>query len=466
MSYLLTPYYTNIFSREEFGVITDIYAMIPLFLVIFTMGMETSYFHFASRVEGGERGRKQLFGTAWGVTTICSLLFVAVAIIFRTPLTAAMGEDYIGAPIFVISMAVIVALDVISVVPFARLREAGKAKQYALLKLTNIALQVVLTLLFGWMGLYQSQMGVAWVLIANMIASGITLVLLLIPGNLSLRINGKLLREVLIYSVPLMLSGVAGTATLFIDRQLIKHLIPVGAMAQLGLYGAVVKIAVIMTLFTQVYRMAAEPLFLSNISKGEFKDANAKAMKYFLLASMVIFLTITLFSDIFALFVGENFREGVVILPLILIGNILSGVWLNLSFWYKHEKKSHFALWITLSGLLAVVVANKILIPQWGYIGAAWSRVIAESVMVMVSVTLNRLYFPTPYPWLRIGEYIAVTVVIYLLHTALGGLLPEPTLLRYALNGVLLLSILLYAIWRERVDVKGVARAILRREKL
>ncbi len=464
MSYMLTPYYTRVFEREEFGVITDIYAIIPLLLVLLTMGMENSYFHFASRMEDGEAGRKRLFGTAWGVTSAAAILLFVVSLIFRAPLSRAMGEVYVGHDIFLLSMVAIAALDVISAVPFARLRERGDAKKYALLKLSNIAMQVGFTFAFGWMGLYQSQEGVAWVLIANIIASCVTLaMLLLFGGEVTMRVDRGLLRKVLAYSVPLVLSGVAGTATLFIDRQLIKFLTPVGAMAQLGLYGAVVKIAVIMTLFTQVYRTAAEPLFLSNISTGEFKSANAKAMKFFLLASMVIFLTITLFSDIFALFVGERFRDGVEILPLILIGNILSGVWLNLSFWYKHENKTHFALWITLCGLAATTVANMALIPTLGYMGAAWARLIAEGVMVAVSLYLNVRYFPTPYPWGRICEYVVVTLGVYILSQQIGQIVGTGSIVGYMINGVLLLAVILYAIKRERIDVGSLVRVVLKR---
>ncbi len=288
-------------------------------------------------------------------------------------------------------------------------------------------------------------------------ASSVTLLLLLLSvGRLSFTIDFKLLRELFRYSIPLVLSGVAGTATLFIDRQLIKYLTPENAMAQLGLYGAVVKIAVIMTLYTQVYRQAAEPLFLSNIGRDEFKEANAKVMNYFLLGSMLIFLTITLFSDIFALFVGPAFREGVAILPFVLLANILSGVWLNLSFWYKHEKKTHFALWITLSGLFAVVVADVLLIPQWGYFGAAWARVAAESVMVVVSLVLNICYYPTPYPWARIAEYVAITALIYILNLGVGSLLEGEWLLRWMVNGVMLLGFVGYVIRREKLDVKRI----------
>ena len=257
-----------------------------------------------------------------------------------------------------------------------------------------------------------------------------------------------------------MLSSIAGTAGEFIDRQLIKYLVPDGAMAQLGIYGAITKIAVVMTLFTQMYRLAAEPFFLSNFRKDEFVETNAAAMKYYIIASMVIFLTIALFKDIFALIVGSDFREGIFILPIVLGANVLSGVWLNLPFWYKREEKTRYALWITLSGLAASVVAGVILIPRGGYYGAAWSRFIAEVVMVAVSLTLNRIHFPTPYDFKRIAEYVVVAVAIFFISEYIPT---DSQVVRYAANSLLFVIYLTYVVKREKIDVVALVKSMLRR---
>jgi len=281
-------------------------------------------------------------------------------------------------------------------------------------------------------------------------------------GRISLRIDWALLLVIFGYSLPLLLSGVAGTANEFIDRQLIKYLVPAGSLAQLGIYGAITKIAVVMTLFTQMYRLAAEPFFLSNFRKEEFKEMNAAALKYFVMVSMLIFLGIALYRDVFALIVGRDFRKGIHILPVVLGANILSGVWLNLSFWYKREEKTKFALWITLTGLLCSVGFGVLLIPKMGYYGAAWSRFIAEAVMVAVSVALNRIYYPTPYQFGRMAEYIVLALAIFFVAEWVE--MPNEWL-QYTVSTTFIVIYLCYAVWREKIDVKGMFNHILRRGK-
>lgn len=291
-----------------------------------------------------------------------------------------MGDAYSAHPEYVLIVAAIVMLDVWGCIPFSRLREQSKAGTFVTLKLINIVLQVLLAVGFWRIGLFDSAFGVGWAFVANLIASLVTTSAVIVAtGTIAPRIDRAILAAVFAYSLPLLLSGIAGTANEFIDRQMIKYLVPEGAMAQLGIYGAITKIAVVMTLFTQMYRLAAEPFFLSNFKREDFVAMNAAALKYFVMFSMAIFLGIALYRDIFALIVGAQFREGIFILPVVLGANILSGVWLNLSFWYKREEKTRFALWITLSGLAFSVIGGMILIPRAGYFGAAWSRFAARS---------------------------------------------------------------------------------------
>ena len=467
LSYLLTPFYTRIFGVESYGIITDVYALIPFALVVLTMGMESSYFRFAAKAEaeGGdvEQSKRKLFATTWGITSLASLLFFVVILLFRNEASALMGEVYAANPLYVVTVAAIVMMDVSSCIPFARLREQGKALHYVLLKLFNIILQVGFAVLFWAVGLFDSEFGVGWAFVANLIASAVTFVAtVVVSGRVSIKIDWGLLLLVFGYSLPLLLSGIAGTANEFIDRQLIKYLVPEAAMAQLGIYGAITKIAVVMTLFTQMYRLAAEPFFLSNFRKEDFLEMNAAALKYFVMVSMFIFLGIALYRDIFALIVGRDFREGVHILPVVLGANILSGVWLNLSFWYKREERTGFALWITLTGLLCSVGFGALLIPRLGYYGAAWSRFAAEVAMVAVSIVLNRLCYPTPYQFGRMAEYVALALTIFFVVERL----PMPNdVVRYTVSTIFIVVYLCYAVWREKIDVKGLINHFLRRGK-
>ncbi len=469
LSYLLTPYYTRVFAPGEFGVITDVYALIPFVLVILSMGMESSYFRFAAKAENQssdplevKQAKDRLFSTTWGATALAAQLFFSLVCIFDDPISRAMGEAYVANPLYLLLVAAIVMFDVFAAIPFARLREQGRAKHYVFIKLLNIILQVGLAFGMGFAGLFNTDFGVGWCLVANLVASVITFVVIFILSDRArIAIDRALLSKIFIYSLPLLLSGIAATATDFIDRQMIKYLIPEGAMAQLGIYGAVVKIAVVMTLFTQMYRLAAEPFFLSNFKKDDFVEMNAAAMKYYIMASMGIFLGIALFKDLFALIVGPDFREGMYILPIVLGANVLMGVWFNLSFWYKRQERTSLALIITLTGLASTVVFNIIFVPRWGYYGAAWARFVGEAMMVVVSYVLNRRLFPTPYPLGRIGEYVALALAIFVASMLLDKHLSGSVML-WVVNCLLLGIYLLYAVKREHIDVGALVNSMIK----
>ncbi len=467
LSYLLTPYYTRIFGQEVYGIVVDVYALIPLALTLLTMGMESSYFRFAAKAEaeGGDvrAAKHRLFTTTWGITTWAAVLFFLLIALFREPVSAVMGEAYVLHTEYVVWVAAIILLDVASAIPFSRLREEGRAMTFVGLKLLGVVVNVVLAFAFGLAGLFASDFGVGWVFVANLAASALTWVVLVakVEGR-GLAIDGRLLRRILVYSLPLLLGGLAGTANEFIDRQLIKYLVPEGAMSEVGIYGAITKIAVVMMLFYQMYRLAAEPFFLSNFKKEEFKEMNAAALKYYLMASMVIFLGIALFRDLFALIVGRDFREGIFILPVVLAGNVLAGVWLNLSFWYKREERTSLALVVTGSGLVVTLGAGIALIPVMGYYGAAWVRLMSEAAMVGVSLWLNRRFYPTPYDWRRIGEYVAVAVAGFFAAEWAGAQFTAAWS-SYLLNGVLFVGYLWYLVQREKIDVKALIRATVKR---
>ena len=468
LSYLLTPYYTRIFGQETYGIVTDIYALIPLALTLLTMGMESSYFRFSAKAEeaGGDvrAAKRRLFATTWGVTSLAAVVFFVLVASFRNGVAGLMGEAYAAHPEYVVWVGLIILFDVWACIPFSRLREQGRALLFVGIKALNVVMNVALAVAFGVAGLFATEFGVGWVFVANLIASVVTwLVILATVDRTVPKINWALLAAVFAYSLPLLVGGLAGTANEFIDRQLIKYLVPEGAMAQVGIYGAITKIAVVMMLFYQMYRLAAGPFFLSNFKKSDFVQMNAAALKYYVMASMLIFLGIALFRDVFALIVGRDFREGIFILPVVLGANVLTGVWLNLSFWYKREEKTSLAIVVTGAGLVSMLVFGFWCIPVWGYYGAAWARLASESTMVAVSWWLNRRFYPTPYDWRRIGEYVAAALAVFAVCeavTACGG----NKLIAYAFNIVLFAAYALYLVRRERIDVAALVKAALKRK--
>lgn len=467
LSYLLMPYYTRIFGQETYGIITDVYALTPLALTLLTMGMESSYFRFSAKAEetGGDvaAAKRKLFATTWGITSLAAAVFFIAVVLFRGGAARLMGEAYTAHPEYIVWVGAVILFDVWACIPFSRLREQGRAMTFVGFKMLSVVLNVALAVAFGLGGFYATDFGVGWVFVANLIASALTWGAILFTTDRTVpRISWPLLLAVFAYSLPLLVGGLAGTANEFIDRQMIKYLVPVGAMAQLGVYGAITKIAVVMMLFYQMYRLAAEPFFLSNFKKTDFVQMNAAALKYYVMASMVIFLGIALFRDLFALIVGRDFREGVYILPVVLGANVLTGVWLNLSFWYKRVERTSLAIVVTGAGLAAILCFGGWLIPRWGYFGAAWARLASETVMVAVSWWLNRRFFPTPYDWKRIWEYTVVALGVFALCEAATACIGNKWA-GYAFNIVFFAGYTAYLVRRERIDLGAMIRSIFKR---
>ncbi len=462
LNYLLVPYYTRIMTPSEYGIITDIYALIPFALVVLTLGMESGYFRFASKAEGAKE-RKDVFATTWGATLVAATLFLGAVWLFRGGISEAMG--YAETP-YVGITALIIFLDVAGAIPFARLRQEGKALHYVAIRLLSVVINIGLCLWFynfqpSSAALFATPTDPGYAFVANLIASTITFILLvLLSRDTFPRIRRKTLGTIFLYSLPLLVSGIAGTANEFIDRQMIKLLMPAEeSLAALGIYGAVVKIGVVMLLFTQMYRLAAEPFFLAEFKKDEFKNASAEVMKYFIIVSLAIFLFITLFADLFALIVGPDFREGMYILPIVLIGNALSGVVLNLSFWYKQSGATKYAMVVTGVGLTFTIVFNILLVPTLGYAGAAIARLLCESAMVVVSYRLGQKHQPTPYNLKRIGFYVVVAASLWALSLLTLSL---PSALHYGCNALLLAGFLAVAVRREGINISGLLRSIIR----
>ncbi len=416
LGYLLTPYYTRIFGTETYGIVSDIYSLIPLALTLLTMGMESSYFRFSAKAEeaGGDvaAAKRRLFATTWGATSLAALLFFVAAVVWRDAASHALGEAYVAHPEYAVWVAAIILFDVWSCIPFSRLREQGRSLTFVGFKLMNVVLNVTLAVGFGLAGLYATPFGVGWVFVANFAASAATwLAILTTAGRTVPRLSLPVLRAVFAYSLPLLVSGLAGTASEFIDRQMIKYLVPHEAMSQVGIYGAITKIAVVMMLFYQVEPYA---------------------------------------------------REGIYILPVVLGANVLAGVWLNLSFWYKREERTRLAILITGTGLAATLLAGTTLVPRWGYYGAAWARLAGEASMVAVSWWLNRRFFPTPYDWRRIGEYAVVALGVFFLCEEATALIDNKWLARaFALTAFCGYGF--YAVRRERIDLRALLRSALRR---
>lgn len=459
LNYLMFPYLTHIMGTETYGEVTDLYSIIPFALVLLTMGLESGFFRFAGRA-GNETEKRTVFATAWGTTSLAAIMFFGITLIFSGSIASAMG--YAGRESFIRLTAGIVLLDVITAMPFARLREQRRSLKYVGIRLASVVVNITATVFFFsalprlaetgafWAQLWEPSFGAGYVLVANVFASTAAL-LLLLPSTdrIRPRISPKLFRQMMLFSLPLLISGIAGTGNEFIDRQLIKWLLPEEtAMSQLGIYGATTRLAVIMVLFTQMYRLAAEPFFLARFRKDDFVRKTAEAMKYYVMVAVLIFVGIILFGDVVILIAGPKFRGAGHLLPILLVANALAGVVLNLSFWYKQEGSTKYAIWITATGFIVIVAGCTALIPRMGIDGAAWSRLACEVSMVAVSLWLNQKYCRTPYDFRRMGEYILIGAALYGAGFATSMMTPWA---RYALNAAMLAGFGSYALWRENL---------------
>ncbi len=384
LNYLMVPYLTRVMTTGEYGVVTDLYSLIPFALVVLTLGFESGYFRFAGRAVD-EKEKNKIFVTLWVMVIAVASLFGGLVSLFIGQISSGLG--YGDTPELIYLTAFIIIFDVVTAMPFARLREQRRRLTYVGIRLTSVVVNLALCFVFYSL---QGRTGAEWVLWANFVASVVSLVLL-VPTVWGIAWCGDdaILRRVTVYSLPLLISGIAGTAGEFIDRQMIKWLMPPQiAMSELGIYGATTKLAVIMVLFTSMYRLAAEPFFLAKFAKGDFERQTKLAMRLYIAVAVLIFAGVMIFKPLIMQIVGINFREGEHLLPILMAANALAGVVLNLSWWYKQQGRTWMAIAITGTGLVVAVVLNIALVPRLGYEGAAWARLACEVAMVIVSFYL------------------------------------------------------------------------------
>ncbi|MFH1120201.1 MAG: polysaccharide biosynthesis C-terminal domain-containing protein [Bacteroidota bacterium] len=461
LNYLLVPLYTRIFVPAEYGIVTELYAYVAFLFIILTYGMETAYFRFAGQAEF----RNKILGTSLLSLTVTSFLFLIVVFAAAPFLSTHLG--YTGNPEYVKWFALILATDAITTIPYANLRLENRPVRFAFVKVSNIVVNIGFNLFFillcpyilsiypdsaasGLIGhIYNPEIGVGYIFISNLIASLLTFIMLIpeIPFK-NLSVDRNLLKLMLRYSWPLLIFGLAGIVNETFDRVILKHLLPEnGAMAQLGIYGACYKISILMTLFIQTYRYAAEPFFFDQARNNNAKETYAAMMHYFLIICLFIFLGIVLYLDVVMLFVGKDFREGAGVVPVLLAANLFLGVFYNLSVWFKLTDRTKTGAAISLAGAAITIALNFIMIPVMGYMGAAWATLICYASMMVISYLLGQKYFPVQYNLKCAFKYSFITLIIYLLSIIQ---LTETAWLKYLINTGMLFAFATYVIYSER----------------
>ena len=405
LNYLLVPLYTRIFAPEAYGVVSEFYAYVTFLIVLYTYGMETAYFHFSNKQEHPEK----IYSTSFSTLVMSSTLLSGILIIAAPWIATALG--YAQHPEYIIWFALILAFDAITALPFARLRQENKAKRFAFIKIINISSNIGLNLFFlavlpsltnssFFSVIYNPGVGVGYVFISNLISSFLTLLFFYQDFRwFRLKVNSRLVKEMLVYAFPLLIAGFAGMINETLDRAILKYLVTdkTTALHQLGIYSACYKLSIIMTLFVQTYRYAAEPFFFSQQKKKNNIQLYANIMNYFVFVCSLIFLGVMLYMNIAKYFIGANFHEGLKVVPILLFANLFLGVYLNLSMWYKLSGQTKYGAWFSIVGAIITIVLNFILIPLMGYMGAAWATFICYGVMMIISYGYGQKYYPIPY---------------------------------------------------------------------
>lgn len=463
LNYLLVPLYTRIFLPEEYGVVTEFYAYIAFFIVIFTYGMETAFFRFVSKEDN-----KSVYGSAISSVFISSIILSGLLIAFSQQIAAAL--NYPNHSEYIIYLALILAFDAITALPFAKLRYEERPIRFSVIRLINIASNIFFNLFFLVICpmvlknenhllhsiaelVYKPEIGVGYIFISNLLASSITFIIF-IPEIIKSKFefDKKTYQKMLRYAAPLLIAGLAGMINETLDRILIKYLVvdTASAMYQLGIYGANYKLAMLMTIFIQTFRYAAEPFFFSESKNKNSKETLAKVLKYFVIIAMLIFLCVTLFLDVFKHFIGEQYHSGLTIVPILLLANFCLGVFFNLSIWYKLTEQTRFGAYFAFIGAAITLAGNFILIPIIGYMGAAYTTLTCYAVMMLSAYFTGQKHYPIPYDIVRMASYVLLALVFYALSRYFISYAPISNASTYIVNSVLFLVYFVIAMALER----------------
>ena len=429
LNYLLVPLYTRYFLPEEYGVVTELYAYVAFLVIILTYGIETAFFRFSQK-----ENNRIVYSTSLISLLFSSLLFIILMFVFSENISSSIG--YPNNQEYVKWFALIIGLDAISSISFAKLRALNKATRFALIRLVNIFINIGLNLFFIIYcpyaiennlqslnfvnSVYFPSVGVGYIFIANLFASAITILMLLPEMINSVWIfERNLWKKMMIYASPLLIAGLAGMTNETIDRILLKYLLPESSniSREIGLYGAFYKLSIIMILFIQTFRFAAEPFYFSQEREHNSRKIYADVMKYFIIVTSFIFLIVTTFYDFFINFLGSKYHDerGFLVVSVLLFANFFLGIYYNLSIWYKLTEKTRYGAYIAIFGASITIVLNILLIPVFGFVGCALATLICYSSMVLLSFYLSNKHFPIPYNYYRILMYFFLMIFIYLI---------------------------------------------------
>lgn len=479
IGFIMTPIYTRSFTDSAvYGVFTNMYAYAALVNAILAFGMETTFFRFLNRVE--EKEKPKVYDTSFTIVLFTSVLFLITIFLFANPIASWLSsgsnissqQDYVK---FVKYFGIILVADALTVMPFAKLRTQGKAKRYSFVKVMNILVLVLANLFFlFWLpslvntSSFWADFAATWfiqdwvgnVFIANMIASIVTVVLLL-PQLLQLRFNvdKSLVKSMVIYSLPILIANISFIINEHLDKMMFPKLIPgdVGAR-DLGVYGAAGKLAMFLNLFITAFRLGVEPFFFSHAKEKNATKTYAMIMDYFIIIMVLVMVGICANLDWLKLFIAGDednvgeYWDGLYIVPVLLFNYVLLGIYMNLSIWYKLSDQTRYAIYISGLGAIVTIVFNFLFIPKYSYLGASLSTTLAYIVMVALSFIWGQKNYPIPYKVLKNLSYVLIGVL-------LSGLIYYVLEANFWLSNLLFLAFLVGVIFKEKNNVLKFVKA-------
>lgn len=449
LNYLLVPLYTYSFPAQAYGIVSEFYAYAGFLAVLLGFGLETAYFRFRN-LDGV--ADDEAYAAAMSLLLPGNLLFLSLVVGYQDEIASILR--YPLHPEYGVWFAMILSIDGLCSLPFARLRAEERALRFAGVKLSEILITIGLNLLLilgpplmeaRWPGLMPRAFkpGIESIFLANLIGSASKLILLA-PEFLRMgKLSGlRLTRPMLAYGLPMVIIGFAGMINEMLDRAVLKYLLPWDLdtnLRQLGIYGACYKLSILMTLFVQAFRYAGEPFFFSYAKRQDAKQTYALVMRYFVISCSGIYLIVVLFLDKFQYFIGAEYREGLAVVPVLLMANLFLGIYVNLSIWYKLTDRTGLGALVSIFGAVLTLVLNFSWVPHYGYMGSAWATLACYVFMVLISGLLGWRYYPIPYPVFRLTAYLLLILALSLAQ----GRLSEAAGLSPDLSAVLLLTFFL-----------------------
>ncbi len=467
LNYLLTPYLTAKLSGVGYGEMSLVYAAIPFLNIIFTYGIETGYFRFVQKED--EPGKQRVYNTAFISLLISTIVFTTMLLLGAGSIA---GFIQLGNhPEFIQYSAIIIAFDTLTTLPFALLRQQGRPIKFAIIRISNIIITIFFTYFFisflpGYVQknpdsffslIYIKDYGVGYVILANLIASVLTFLMLYKEiFTVRFQFDKKIWKAMMLYSLPLIVAGLGGMINETFDRIMLGWWAPVAsvdaAKAEIGIYSACYKLSILISLFIQAFRMGAEPFFFKQAAGQNAQRTYARVMKSFVITITVMFLVVALYLDIWKYFIrNEALWVGLKVVPILLVANMFLGVYYNLSVWYKLTGQTMYGAYITLVGAAITIGLNYLLIPHFGYVACAWATLACYGSMMVLSYRLGQKYYPIPYATKKLLAYFVIVLLLYFIHYFVTGWF-DNTILDLTIATILVLFYLVFIMKIERKE--------------